>query len=124
MSDDAKIDFAKLDAMGAPRRVLEAGEKVFLETDRGDVMYIVRQGRIDIITYGTVLENVRAGGMFGEMALIDGGERSAAAMAAETSEVVAVDRPTFLSLIRDDPEFALTVMTILAARIRRMNEQI
>lgn len=124
MSDDAKIDFAKLDAMGAPRRVLEAGEKVFLETDCGDVMYVVRQGRIDIITYGTVLENVRVGGMFGEMALIDGGERSAAAMAAETSEVVAIDRPTFLSLIRDDPEFALTVMTILAARIRRMNEQI
>jgi CRP/FNR family cyclic AMP-dependent transcriptional regulator len=124
MPDTTPIDFAKLDAIGAPRREVDAGQKVFLETDRGDVMYVVRSGRIDIITYGAVLENVRTGGMFGEMALIDGGERSAAAMAAEKSEVYAIDRATFLSLIRDNPEFALRVMSVLAARIRRMNEQI
>jgi CRP-like cAMP-binding protein len=124
MPDTAPIDFAKLDAMGAPTRLMAAGEKVFLETDAGDVMYVVRNGRIDIITYGMVLENVRAGGMFGEMALIDGGPRSAAAMACEDTEVIAIDRATFLSLVREDPEFALRVMSILAARIRRMNEQI
>lgn len=124
MPDAPTIEFAKLDAIGAPRRSIEAGAKVFLETDRGDVMYVVRSGRIDIITYGAILENVRSGGMFGEMALIDGGERSAAALAAENSEIYAIDRATFLTLIREDPEFALRVMAVLAARIRRMNEQI
>ncbi|MGQ0455464.1 MAG: cyclic nucleotide-binding domain-containing protein [Hyphomicrobium sp.] len=123
MSDAAPIDFSKLDAMGAPRRRLDAGEKVFLETDAGDVMYVVRSGRVDIITYGAVLENVRAGGMFGEIALIDGGPRSAAAMAAEPTEVVAINRATFLALIRDEPEFALRVMGVLATRLRRMNDQ-
>lgn len=124
MSENVGVDIAKLDAIGAPRRTLDPGEKVFLESDQGDVMYVVVKGRVDIITYGTVLENVRAGGMLGEMALIDGGERSAAAMAAEPSEVIAIDRPTFVTLVRDDPEFALRVMSILAARIRRMNQQI
>ena len=124
MIEDTKIDFQKLDAMGAPTLRIDAGEKVFLETDAGDVMYVVRSGRVDIITYGIVLENVRAGGMFGEMALIDGGERSAAAMAAEPTEVIAIDRTTFLALIRDDPEFALRVMSVLAGRIRRLNDQI
>ncbi len=124
MIEDTQIDFQKLDAMGAPTLRIDAGEKVFLETDAGDVMYVVRSGRVDIITYGIVLENVRAGGMFGEMALIDGGERSAAAMAAESTEVIAIDRTTFLALIRDDPEFALRVMSVLAGRIRRLNDQI
>ena len=76
------------------------------------------------ITYGTVLENIRAGGIFGEMALIDDGPRSAAAMAAEPTEVVAIDKPAFLSVVRDDPQFALRVMSLLATRLRRMNKQI
>lgn len=121
---DAPIDFAKLDQLGAPYRHFDAGQKIFLETETGDVMYLVRSGRVDVITYGTVLENVRRGGIFGEMALIDGGQRSAAAMAAEPTEVVAIDRPTFLEMIRHDPEFALRVMALLATRLRRMNQQI
>ena len=124
MNEDHAFDFSILDEIGAPYRHFEAGEKIFLEDDAGDVMYMVRSGRVDLITYGTVLENVRAGGIFGEMALIDDGRRSAAAMAAETAEVVAIDKPTFLAVVQNDPQFALRVMGLLATRIRRMNKQI
>lgn len=110
--------------LGATSRSFEAGEKVFLENETGDALYIVRSGRIDIITYGTVLENVRPGGIFGEMALVDDTPRSAAAMAAEQSEVIAITKPTFLALIREQPDFALLVMHTMAARIRRMNQQL
>ncbi len=84
----------------------------------------MRSGRVDVITYGTVLENVHPGGMFGEMALIDDGDRSAAAMAAEPTEAIAIDKPLFLRLVREDHNFALSVMRVLAARIRRMNDQV
>ncbi|HVZ03295.1 cyclic nucleotide-binding domain-containing protein [Hyphomicrobium sp.] len=124
MDDDQTFDFSVLDKIGAPYRHFEAGEKIFLEDDAGDVMYMVRSGRVDLISYGTVLENVRAGGIFGEMAMIDRGRRSAAAMAAETTEVVAIDRPTFLAVVGHDPQFALRVMSLLATRLRRMNKQI
>ncbi len=124
MSDDTPFDFTKLDRLGAPYKHFDAGEKVFLADEAAAVMYMVAKGRVDVITYGTVLENVRAGGIFGEMALIDGGNRSAAAIAAEPTEVVAIDKPTFLALVRDDPEFALRVMRLLTARIRRMNDQL
>lgn len=124
MSDDQPFDFSLLDRIGAPRRHFDAGEKIFLEHDPGDAMYMVRSGRVDVITYGTVLENVRAGGIFGELALIDDGPRSAAAMAAEPTEVVAIDKPTFLAVIRSDPQFALKVMSLLAMRLRRMNQYI
>ena len=96
---------------------------MFLEDDAADTMYMVRSGRVDVITYGTVLENVRIGGIFGEMALIDNGRRSVAAMAAEPTEVVAIDRPAFLAVIRSDPQFALRVMSLLANRLRRMNKE-
>lgn len=123
MSEDRLFDFSILDRIGAPYRHFDAGEKIFLEDELGDAMYMVRSGRVDIITYGTVLENVRAGGIFGELALIDDGPRSAAAMASEPTEVVAINKPTFLAVIREDPDFALRVMGLLASRLRRMNKQ-
>ena len=124
MSNDPPFDFSILDRIGAPFRHFDAGEKIFLEEDIGDAMYMERSGRVDVITYGTVLENIRAGGIFGEMALIDDGPRSAAAIAAEPTEVVAIDKPTFLAVLRDHPELALRVMSLLATRLRRMNKQL
>ena len=52
------------------------------------------------------------------MALIDDGPRSAAAIAAEKSSVAVIPRALFLELVKDEPEFALSVMRILAARLR------
>ena len=123
MNEDQSFDFSILDQLGARYVRFDAGEKVFLQDEIGDAMYMVRAGRIDVITYGMVLENVRAGGIFGEMALIDEGVRSAAAIAAEPTEVVAIDKPTFLAIVRNDPQFALRVMNLLATRLRRMNKQ-
>jgi CRP/FNR family cyclic AMP-dependent transcriptional regulator len=116
------LDFDMLTRLGATVKSFDAGEKIFLEEDTGGDMFLVRSGRIDIITYGTVLENVRLGGIFGEMALIDDGPRSAAAIAAEASEVMSISKATFLALIREQPEFALHVMRMLTARLRKMNK--
>lgn len=113
---------ARLLSLGATSKSFDAGEKIFLEEQPGQHMYLVRSGRIDIITYGTVLENVRAGGIFGEIALIDDGPRSAAAMAQEACEVIEIPKATFLALLREQPQFALEVMRTLAGRIRMMNK--
>lgn len=118
------FDFAPLIERGVAVMKLEPGEKVFLQGEPGDCMYMVKSGRVDIITFGTVLENVGPYGHFGEMGLIDDAPRSAAAIAQEKSEVVAVDKDTFLFLVGRDPMFALRVMHTLAERIRRMNESL
>ena len=115
----APFDPKSLPARNAPVRVIEAGEPVFFEHQQGDEMYAVLSGRIDVLTYGKVLEQVGPGGMFGEMALIDDGPRSAAALAAERSEVAVISRELFLTLIAEDPSFALHVMKVLAQRLRR-----
>lgn len=100
-------------------RTLEAGEPLFFEHQTGEDMYAVVSGRIDILTYGKVLEQVGPGGIFGEMALIDDGPRSAAALACERSEVVVISRALFAQLVAEEPSFALHVMKVLAARLRR-----
>ena len=110
------FDFALLDERGTATQSFAAGEKIFLQDEAASQMYVVRSGRVQIITYGTVLENVGPGGVFGEMAMVDGAPRSAAALAAEPTQVMAVDRDTFLYLIQKDPEFALSIMQVLASR--------
>ncbi len=115
------LEYSNLVEVGATSHTFNAGEKVFKQDDAATHLYIVRSGRIQIVTYGTVLENVGAGGVFGEMALIDQAPRSAAAIAMEPTEVLELSRAQFLALVQETPEFALHIMAILANRIRKMN---
>lgn len=117
----SESDTEALMRLGAVPKKFDAGEKVFLEEEPGECLYVLNAGRVDIITYGTVLENVRPGGILGEMALIDDGPRSAAAIAQEPSEVLEVSKATFLAMVQERPEFALRVMRTLSNRIRKMN---
>lgn len=124
MTLGAPFDFDFLERFKIPLKRYGAGEKIFLEEDPGDYMYLVVEGKVSIVTFGTVLENVGLHGIFGELALIDSSPRSAAALAAEATEVALIDRDTFLELVRHNPAFSLYVMRQLAARIRRMNKSL
>lgn len=117
MIDGSPADIAL--SHDAEVRRLDAGEPLFFEHQTGSEMYVVLKGRIDVLTYGKVLEQVQAGGIVGELALIDDGPRSAAALAAEPSDVAVIPRALFLALVKDEPAFALHVMRVLAARLRR-----
>jgi CRP/FNR family cyclic AMP-dependent transcriptional regulator len=118
---EAWLDFSLLTRAGFPLQRYAAGDKIFVQDDEGSAMYVVRSGHVNILTYGTVLDSVGPNGMFGEMSLIDGSPRSATAVASEPTEVAPIDRAAFAHLVRQDPEFALRVMRLLAARIRQMN---
>lgn len=120
----SSVDFSLLARSGVTSQTFSAGEKIFVIDDPADVMFVVRSGRVNIMASGVILETIGEGGLFGEMALIDSGQRSANAVAAEDTEVVPIDRDAFLFMVRQSPDFALEVMTVLAERIRRMNEQL
>lgn len=98
-----------------------AGHQFFSAGDSGDVMYVVLDGEVDIVIKDATVETVGPGGIFGEMALIDGHERSATARARTTAEVASIDAKRFVQLIRVHPYFAIEVMTVLADRIRQTN---
>jgi CRP/FNR family transcriptional regulator, cyclic AMP receptor protein len=117
----AALDLGVLQRFELPRRRFDAGERIFLEDQAGDCMYVVRSGLVDVITFGNVLETIGPGGFFGELALIDGGPRSAAALAAEPTELAVIDAAAFDRLLREEPNFALAIMRLLAARLRRLH---
>src|SRR5438477_4948422 len=76
---------------------LKEGEHVFDEGDEGDEVYVVRFGRVRItkaisLDSHKTLAVVGSGGIFGELAMVDAGPRSATATASEASEVLAIGR--------------------------------
>lgn len=103
-------------------RAMTAGEVFFEAGDPGDVMYVVLDGEVDLVIGGRQVETVRPGGVFGELALIDDAPRSGSARARTSGRVVPLDRDQFEFLIHEHPSFAVEVMSIMAARLRRREQ--
>lgn len=106
---------------------LEQGEVLFNEGEKGDVMYLIREGKIKI-TKGKdedekVLAVLKEGDFFGEMAIIDGSPRSAGAIAASTVSLLVIDKETFKSKIKENPLIEYVLET-LSRRLRTTDEQI
>jgi CRP/FNR family transcriptional regulator, cyclic AMP receptor protein len=107
---------------GAHAQKLPAGHQFFTAGDPGDVMYVVLGGEVEILINDKIVETVRAGGIFGEMALIDHRERSATARAKTPVEVATIDQKRFMSLIGIHPFFSIEVMSVMADRLRLLNQ--
>ena len=82
-------------------------------------MYVIRTGEVEIERDGKVVEKLVPGGIFSEMALIDGAPRAATATAKTACEVAPITDRTFLFLVHETPFFAISVMRTLAERLRR-----
>lgn len=119
---ETAFNFDLLAQGGIPLQRFEPDQKIFIQGDDGTCMYVVRSGKVAIMSAGAVLENVGAGETFGEIALIDGSPRSATAIAREPTEVGVIDEKAFLYLVQKDPSFALDIMRRLGRRLRFMTE--
>ena len=102
-------------------RDCEPGETVFSEGDGGDCMFAVQEGSVDLVVGGDVVETVAAGGIFGEMALIEHEPRSATAVARTPAKLAVVDERQFKFMTQNTPNFALNVMRVMARRLREMD---
>jgi CRP/FNR family transcriptional regulator, cyclic AMP receptor protein len=105
----------------------DAGQKLFRAGDAGDAMYLIEHGKVEISMKSSdgeelILAVLGRGDFFGEMALIDGKPRSANATVVETSRLVVLSRPHFLSFISSSPNVSLEMLTALTRRLRRTDE--
>ena len=92
--------------------------------DAADRMYAVIEGQVDIVINGQLVETVEAGGVFGEMALIEDRPRVATATVSAQAKLVSIDRKRFLFLVQQNPYFAIQLMTVMASRLRKMDERL
>ena len=93
------------------------GEVIVQAGDRGNSMYLLLEGRARVLGKSRVL---RPGDFFGEMALIDGGPRSATIIAASQVRLMMVQRRAFLKVLKQNPQIGLAIMETLAQRVRRL----
>jgi len=102
-------------------RRVAAGEQLFDEGDAGEVMYVLREGAIELRAHGRPIATVEPGGVFGELALLGMSNRLASAVAKEDSTIVPIDFARFRYLVQYAPTFALVVMRALAGNLRTLD---
>ncbi len=125
-----------LDADELARLLREAREhsakkgKALLEQgDEGDFLLILLEGQVRITVYTSngreiVLDYAGAGSVLGEIALLDGGPRTASVIAMESVRYLTLSRGVFERVIADNHHIALRLMRELAQRLRRANQTI
>lgn len=112
--------FAELFRHETELQPLAAGEALFNEGDELDGrMYVLMSGSAEIIVKGRVMETAKVGAIFGELAMVDEGTRSATVRAKTDCKLLAIDRRRFDFLVQQTPNFAQNVMRVMADRLRR-----
>lgn len=116
-------DFFDALAEKVHKRNLSKGEVLFYKGDGGDSLFIINTGRVKIVTQDSqenevVLNQVGAGEIIGEMALLDYEPRSAGVVALEETSVMELSREDFMEILSGQPELALSVVRSLISRLR------
>jgi uncharacterized membrane protein len=123
LNEDDRIALSKvIDELKVP-----AGHTLFQAGDPGDSLFIVMSGAIELFIKDTagqkiVLTTAEPGDMFGELAMLDTGPRTATALALSESEVLVLDRDDLVLLFQRKPEAALHMLASLSGLTRKADE--
>ncbi|HZO16809.1 MAG TPA: cyclic nucleotide-binding domain-containing protein, partial [Polyangiaceae bacterium] len=106
----------------------DKGDVVMAEGERGDHMFVMLQGRLQVTRGGKVIGELKSGEQLGEMALIRSTPRSATVTALEDSELISLNRRDFFDIIRIEPHLAVKLLWqflgVLADRLEEANRHL
>lgn len=107
----------------AHTRRFDNNQTIFQKEDPGDCLYAIVSGRVGITTESAggkaiFLNMLKTGEVFGEIALLDGMERTANAISLEDSELLRIDRSAFMPFLERHPQLAIRLMGVLCRRLR------
>ncbi len=101
-------------------------EIVIREGDRGDCMYVIQSGKVEVFKETEGRETVIAirgeGEFFGEMALFENEVRRASVRASGGARILTIDRKNLLRRIQSDPSLAFRIIETMSHRIRELSE--
>ena len=123
LNEDDRVALAKvIDELNVPQ-----GHTLFQAGDPGDSLFIVQAGEIELFIKDTagqkiVLTTASSGDMFGELAMLDSGPRTATALALSDSEVLVLDRDDLVLLFQRRPDAALHMLAALSGLTRKADE--
>jgi CRP/FNR family transcriptional regulator, cyclic AMP receptor protein len=123
LNEDDRVALANvIDELKVPE-----GQTLFQAGDPGDSLFIVREGEIELFIKDTAgqkitLHTALPGDMFGELAMLDFGPRTATALALSGSEVLVLDRDDLTLLFQRKPEAALHMLASMSGLTRKADE--
>jgi CRP-like cAMP-binding protein len=112
----------------ATTRTFPAGREIVIEGQPGEELFVVIRGRVVIEKNGVEIAELRAGGHFGEMGLIDNAPRSATVRATEPTRTMVIARPDLMSLMKRESILAVKMLwsfvQVLSDRLRATNSEL
>ena len=107
---------------------IEKGEILFIQADKSEAVYIVRNGSISIALISPdgremVINEMRSGDMFGELGILTNLPRSTSAVVRSKGELLLIPSETFLRVLECEPQFARRLLDLLAHRLQRSGER-
>jgi CRP/FNR family transcriptional regulator, cyclic AMP receptor protein len=113
----------------AGRRVVERGQVICWQGEPGESMFVLLNGAVKLVVRskdGELVELVRhqPPASFGELAVLDGGPRSATAEAVERSTLLVVTRAELLRLLHSEEQVAEALLRSLGGMVRRTTHQV
>jgi CRP/FNR family cyclic AMP-dependent transcriptional regulator len=126
-----ELSAEELDQLIAVARMEEVRAKspIFLKGDPGESMMAVVTGEVKISAPAAdgreiVLAMMPAGEVFGEIALLDGCDRTADATAVTNCSLLVIHRRDFLPFLNSHPQVAIRLLRVVCQRLRRTTEQV
>ncbi len=121
-------ELARIAAVAVPRS-FPRGVRVFHEGDTSDACYIVRTGDLRVTREHSdgraiALATLASGDIFGELAMLDGGARSASVETLADSELLALPAGDMRRLLSAHPDIAVKLIVALVRRLRETNERV
>lgn len=113
---------------GALGKEYADAEVICRQGERGDFMYMVQAGRA-VVTHEdgdaeSIVGELEAGDVFGEMAIFDRQPRSATVCAKGSARVLTLDKRAFLRRVHEDPTLAFRILERMSQRIRSLNDEV
>lgn len=109
-------------------KVYANGETIVRQGDEGSCMYVIQQGKVEIVKKDSGRELriavLEAGDFFGEMAIFEHETRSATVKALGEASILTVDRKTLMRRIQEDPTLAFNLLETMSGRIRRLDREL
>jgi serine/threonine protein phosphatase PrpC len=112
----------------ATTRTFPAGREIVTEGQPGEELFVVIRGRVSIEKNGVAIAELRPGGHFGEMGLIDNAPRSATVRAFEPTRVMVIARNDLMNLMKRESILAVKMLwsfvQVLSDRLRATNSEL